>query len=174
MAIISVGPSLGSVGQLLNVNVNSSVLPFLVTLNRDGAILSVVFDTILMLFALWAFVKHTLEAKTFNGGWSVNVLVKTLVADHLLYFVCNLAWLSLPISTYTSELNFHVVLLLHTVYYVVSALVVVSGPQMVISLRTTENKTREEGGTLDGEVSAIRFGIREPPTQSGSAMEDGF
>ncbi|KAH7906834.1 hypothetical protein BJ138DRAFT_575574 [Hygrophoropsis aurantiaca] len=44
-------------------------------------------DTVLLFFALWAFVRHSLEARTLHGGWSVNVLVKTLVADHLLYFV---------------------------------------------------------------------------------------
>ncbi|KAH7907821.1 hypothetical protein BJ138DRAFT_1210340 [Hygrophoropsis aurantiaca] len=168
----SVGPaSIGSAVQL--VNVNPSMLPLLNTLNQDSTILSITFDTILLFFALWAFVIHALEAKTLNNGWSINVLVRTLMADHLLYFICNLVWLSLPISTYNStELNFLIVLL-HAVYYAVSALVVVAGPRMVISLRTTEKKTRGEGATLEAEVSTIWFGIGEPPTQSESAMEEG-
>ncbi|KAH7907234.1 hypothetical protein BJ138DRAFT_1116864 [Hygrophoropsis aurantiaca] len=170
----SVGTAIGNVAQFVNVNPSALVLPSLIPINRYCMIISIVFDTILLFFALWAFVKHALEAKTLEGGWSINVLVKTLVADHLLYFVCNLAWLSLSlaVTTYAAEpIVFRI--LLYTAYYVVSALTVVSGPRMVISLRTTENKTRGEGGTLEDEVSAIRFGIRELPTQSESVMEEG-
>ncbi|KAH7906145.1 hypothetical protein BJ138DRAFT_1117838 [Hygrophoropsis aurantiaca] len=168
---ISVGSTIGSVVQI--VSLNPSAFPY--TINQDFTILSIVFDTILLLFALWAFAKHALEAKTLEGGWSINVLVRTLVADHLLYFICNLVWLSLSFAINLSPNgNLDVsCMLLYTGYYVSNALVVISGPRMVISLRTTESKTRGEGGTLEGEVSTIRFGIQEPPTQSESVMEEG-
>ncbi|KAH7902944.1 hypothetical protein BJ138DRAFT_1184627 [Hygrophoropsis aurantiaca] len=167
----SIGPAIGSVMQ--SVNTNSSAAPFILTLTRDGMIISAIFDTILLFFALWAFVKHTAEAKALNGRWSINALVSTLVADHLLYFVCNLTWLSLPIATaYSTEVNVASGML-DNMFYVFNALVIVFGPRMVISLRTTENKTRGEGGTLEGEVSTIRFDIREPPTHLESIMEEG-
>ncbi|KAH7907647.1 hypothetical protein BJ138DRAFT_1159642 [Hygrophoropsis aurantiaca] len=167
----SIGPAIGRVGQ--SVNINYSAVPFLNTLNQDITILSIVFDTILLFFALWAFVVHTLEAKTLDGGWSINVLVRILMADHLLYFVCYLIWLSISLATaYGTEVNFFDALL-SDMLNIFNALVVVAGPHMVINLRTAENKTRGEGGTLQGEVSTIRFGIREPPTQSESVMEEG-
>ncbi|KAH7907741.1 hypothetical protein BJ138DRAFT_445012 [Hygrophoropsis aurantiaca] len=95
---LSIGSPVGSVVQPVSVDNNSPTSSFLITLTRDSTILPIVFDTILMLFALWAFVKHALEAKTSNGGWRINVLVSILVADHLLYFICNLAWLSLILA----------------------------------------------------------------------------
>ncbi|KAH7904593.1 hypothetical protein BJ138DRAFT_1236717 [Hygrophoropsis aurantiaca] len=166
---ISVGPTIGNVVEVVDINFSA----FYLTSNLDSILLSIVFDIILLLFVLWAFVIHALEAKTLDGGWSLNVLVKTLVADHLLYFLCNLIWLSLCIATdYSTEPNL-LDALANTMYHVFSALVVVAGPRMVISLRTTENKTRGEGATLEGEVSTIRFGVREPPAQSESAMEEG-
>ncbi|KAH7906922.1 hypothetical protein BJ138DRAFT_565041 [Hygrophoropsis aurantiaca] len=169
--LVSLGPAIGSVMQPLTVN--PSAKSFVNILGRDATILSVVFDTILLLFALWAFVKHALEAKTLDGGWSINVLVRTLVADQLLYFICYLAWQSLSVTTnYNAEFDIFGILV-DNVLAVFNALVVVAGPRMVISLRTTENKMRGEGGTLEGEVSTVRFGIREPPTQSESDMEEG-
>ncbi|KAH7904416.1 hypothetical protein BJ138DRAFT_1237836 [Hygrophoropsis aurantiaca] len=151
-AYTSLGPTVGSVEQ--SIQTNHSALPFINTLNYDSTILSIVFDIILLLFALWAFVKHTLEAKSLNGGWSINVLVRTLVADHLLYFICNLTWLLLSIATNVIQIYF-LAMLLGNLFCVVNALVVVAGPRMVISLRTTETKTRGEGGTLEGEVRVV-------------------
>ncbi|KAH7907822.1 hypothetical protein BJ138DRAFT_1104000 [Hygrophoropsis aurantiaca] len=162
----SVSPAIGSVMQL--VGINPSAFPY--AMNQDSTILSIVFDTILLLFALWAFVKHALGAKTLAGGWYINVLVRTLVADHLLYFICNLIWMSLSLAIINlngSNLNVSH-MLLYAGYYVFNPLVVIFGPCMVINLRTTESKTRGEGGTLEGEVSAVQFGIQEPPTQSES------
>ncbi|KAH7907648.1 hypothetical protein BJ138DRAFT_459526 [Hygrophoropsis aurantiaca] len=92
--VTSVGPAIGSVAQVINENPSA----FLNIMDEDNIILTIVFDTILVFFALWAFVKHALEARTLNGGWSINVLVRTLMADHLLYFVCNLTWMSLTIA----------------------------------------------------------------------------
>ncbi|KAH7905251.1 hypothetical protein BJ138DRAFT_1130590 [Hygrophoropsis aurantiaca] len=170
--VTSIGPAIGSVTQA--VNENSSAFPS--TIDDDGTILLMVFNSILTFFALWAFVKHALEARTMDGGWSINVLVRTLVADHLLYFVCNLAWLLLALAnTYGTEVSMISTGSPNRVFRAqpTDALVAVVGPRMVISIRTTENKTRGEGGTLEGEVSTIRFGIQEPPTQSESVMEEG-
>ncbi|KAH7903236.1 hypothetical protein BJ138DRAFT_1195599, partial [Hygrophoropsis aurantiaca] len=87
---------------------------------QDSTIVSLVFDGILLSFALRAFVIHALEAKTLNRGWSVNVLVRTIVTDHLVYFVCNIIWLSLVIaSKYLAEQN------------VFTTLAVLAGPRMV-------------------------------------------
>ncbi|KAH7907230.1 hypothetical protein BJ138DRAFT_1104489 [Hygrophoropsis aurantiaca] len=154
----SVRPAIGSVAQAISQNFSA----FPNAIDEDGAILSMVFDTILLLFALWAFLKHALEAQSLDGRWSINVLVRTLVADHLLYFVC-------ACNTGLNSLE----VLLGEVSSIFGALLVILGPRMVISLRTTENKTRGEGGTLEGEVSTIRFGIQEPPIQSESVMEEG-
>ncbi|KAH7903663.1 hypothetical protein BJ138DRAFT_1167787 [Hygrophoropsis aurantiaca] len=164
------GPALGSVVQGFVTNFPT----FLLTAERDNSILSVVFDSILLCFALWAFGKHALEAKTLNKGWSINVLVRTVVADHLLYFVCNLIWLSLALATTNAGDSYTILGILVNDLSILSAtLVVVAGPRMVISLRTIENKTRGEGETLEGEMSTIRFGVREPPAQSESVMEEG-
>ncbi|KAH7906436.1 hypothetical protein BJ138DRAFT_636082 [Hygrophoropsis aurantiaca] len=144
---------------------------FFLAVAHDSTIVSVVFDTVLLLLALWAFVRHALEAKTSDGRWSINVLVRTLVADHLVYFVCNLIWLSLSLASgYVTAANTE---WLDGALYVFNALVVVAGPRMVIGLRAMENKTRGEGGTFEVELSAIRVGIRELSTHSESVMEEG-
>ncbi|KAH7907872.1 hypothetical protein BJ138DRAFT_429004 [Hygrophoropsis aurantiaca] len=63
-----------------------------------------IFDAIVLVFALWAFVRHALEAKTSDGGWSINVLIRTLVADHLPYFVCFQIWMTLTLAAnYTTD-----------------------------------------------------------------------
>ncbi|KAH7903683.1 hypothetical protein BJ138DRAFT_1120141 [Hygrophoropsis aurantiaca] len=156
--------TIGSVTQIINYNYASADLVF-VTLGTT--ILCVVFDTVLLLFALCAFVRHAFQAKALDGRWSMNVLVRTLVADHLVYFVVNLTWMLLSLAeNYAAEE-------LNDVLYVFGALAIVAGPRMVISLRATEYKTRGEGGTLEGDLSTVRFGIREPPIQSESAMEEG-
>ncbi|KAH7907232.1 hypothetical protein BJ138DRAFT_1129315 [Hygrophoropsis aurantiaca] len=166
----SVGPAIGSVEQAITANLSAVSN----TMDQDSTILSIAFDSILLLFALWAFVKHALEAKTVNGGWSINVLVRTLVADHVLYFICNLIWLSLSIAANSVEFSVSSAILLGNTLDVFGALVVVAGPRMVISIRTTENKTRGKStATLEGEVSTVQFGVREQPTHSESVMEEG-
>ncbi|KAH7907865.1 hypothetical protein BJ138DRAFT_1103951 [Hygrophoropsis aurantiaca] len=156
--IVSVGPAIGSVTQ--NVSTNSSTYaPF----DQDGTFLPPVFDTIVLFFALWAFVRHVLEAKTLDGGWSVNVLVKTLVADHLVYFVCFQIWMTLAIAANYATHEPNTVILVGAFNFF-TALVVVVGPRMVISLRAIENKTRGEGVILGGNLSTIRFAVHEPPT----------
>ncbi|KAH7908162.1 hypothetical protein BJ138DRAFT_392530 [Hygrophoropsis aurantiaca] len=164
----SISPAIGSVTQ--NVNTNNSVA--LLVLAQDSTIVSVVFDSVMLLFALWAFVKHAFEAKTLLGKWSIDVLVRTLVTDQLVYFVCIQTCLSLSLATnYITESSSYVHLT--DVLDVFGALIVVAGPRMVISLRAMENKTKGEGGTLEGELSTVRFGNRELHTQSESVMEEG-
>ncbi|KAH7905102.1 hypothetical protein BJ138DRAFT_1165388 [Hygrophoropsis aurantiaca] len=165
--VIAVGPATGSVTQGTEIDPTAVFL-----LAQESTFVSVVFDIILLLFALWAFVRHALEAKTRDGGWFINVLVRTLVADHLMYFVCNLTWLVLILaSDYTN--NPEGSLMSQDVYFVFNALAVISGPGMVISLRAKEDKTRGEGETLGGEASTIQFGVPQLPTQLESVMEEG-
>ncbi|KAH7905931.1 hypothetical protein BJ138DRAFT_1226039 [Hygrophoropsis aurantiaca] len=166
-----ISPAIGSVTRMITTNASASAY---LSISVNDTIVSVVFDTVLLFFALWAFVRHALGEKTIDGGWSINVLVRTLVADHLLYFVCNLTWLSITLySNYIVELPTISGLLLDIMLCVFSPLVVIAGPRMVISIRAMENKTRGEGGTLEGEVSTIQFGVREPPTQPEIVIEEG-
>ncbi|KAH7904990.1 hypothetical protein BJ138DRAFT_1233765 [Hygrophoropsis aurantiaca] len=170
-SFISISPAIGSIEQ--NDDSNSSTTTFK-SLPGNITIIFVVFDTVLLSFALLAFVRHASEAKRLDGGWSINMLVRTLVADQLVYFVCYLVWMSINLATdYNSyqQTNVFTVLLNH-VYNISRALAVVAGPRMVISLRTIENKTRQEG-TIGGELSTIQFGVRELPAQSESVMEEG-
>ncbi|KAH7906835.1 hypothetical protein BJ138DRAFT_1117218 [Hygrophoropsis aurantiaca] len=163
--VISVSPTIGSVAQNFTLNAPSE----LVNLNQAAVYLAVAFDIILLFFALWAFVRHALEAKTLDGKWSINVLMRTLVADHLMYFIFNLTWLSLDLSSYFSSASELLNPLLAGMLSISSALAVIAGPHMMISLRETEKKMRGEGGTVAGEVSTVRFGTRE----SESGMEEG-
>ncbi|KAH7907907.1 hypothetical protein BJ138DRAFT_1128829 [Hygrophoropsis aurantiaca] len=163
--IVALGPAYGSVGQIPILNPSVFRLPV-----QDCAFPPVVFDTVLLFFALWAFVKHALEGKRVDGGWSVNVLVRTLVADHLMYFVCYLTWLSLNLAINYMTTGY---IQLVDILNVFNALAILSGPRMVISLRAMENQTRREGGTWEGELSTVCFDTREPLARSQSVMEDG-
>ncbi|KAH7907875.1 hypothetical protein BJ138DRAFT_1128861 [Hygrophoropsis aurantiaca] len=164
--VASVGPAIGSG----TISISSGASAYFL-LSKDVIFLPLGFDTIALLLALRAFVRHALETKTLGGGWSIHALVRTLVADHLAYFFCIQVWAALTIATNYATNDESTVL--PASLGVFSALVVVFGPHMVISLRVIENKTRGEGGTLEGEVSTIRFGVREPPTQSESVVEEG-
>ncbi|KAH7907904.1 hypothetical protein BJ138DRAFT_1103925 [Hygrophoropsis aurantiaca] len=166
---VSVSPVIGSVGQSVDLNASAFLLFY-----RDISILNVAFDTVLLFFALWAFVRHALEAKRLDGGWSINGLVRAMMANHLLYFVCYSVWLSLGLVTsYFTTLGDDSGALVDNLLDVLNALVVVAGPRMVISLRAQESKTRGEEGTSNGELSTIRFDTRELPTKSESAVENG-
>ncbi|KAH7907866.1 hypothetical protein BJ138DRAFT_428314 [Hygrophoropsis aurantiaca] len=92
--IVSISPAYGSVTQIMTSNTPT----FLVEAHAS-TILSAVFDVVLLFFALWAFVRHSLEAKKLHGGWSINVLVRTMVADHLMYYICYVIWLSIALAT---------------------------------------------------------------------------
>ncbi|KAH7907908.1 hypothetical protein BJ138DRAFT_1158899 [Hygrophoropsis aurantiaca] len=157
--VISVSPALGSVAQFTTINSDVFFLP-----PQDSTILSVVFDAILLMFALFAFVRHALEARKLDGGWSMSSLVRIIVADHMLYFICYLTWLAISLATNYIESGF---VLYTDVLSVFNALAVIAGPRMVISLRGHEQKTRDSGSAPDHEMSTIQFGVREPPAQSG-------
>ncbi|KAH7903878.1 hypothetical protein BJ138DRAFT_1131203 [Hygrophoropsis aurantiaca] len=167
---VSIAPTIGTVVELFNVN--DSAPAVLLALNITTVVFA--FDGVLVFFALWVFARHALEGKTLDGGWSINVLVRTMAADHLIYFFCNLTWLSLHVvAGYLTEISDSIISLTFALN-VFNVLAVIAGPRMVISLRQTEIKTRGEGGTLQGELSTIRFGVRDPPTQSeGTVVEGG-
>ncbi|KAH7907864.1 hypothetical protein BJ138DRAFT_427854 [Hygrophoropsis aurantiaca] len=170
-SFVSISPAIGSVEQY--VDSNPSTITFK-SLPQNITIVFVVFDTVLLAFALLAFVRHASETKRLEGEWSINMLVRTLVADQLMYFVCYLVWMSLTLATdynFYEEINLFTTWLNH-VYNVSRALAVVAGPRMVINIRAVENKTRW-GGTIGGELSAIQFGIRELPNKSESVMGEG-
>ncbi|KAH7903282.1 hypothetical protein BJ138DRAFT_171565 [Hygrophoropsis aurantiaca] len=107
--VISVSSALGSVAQYADINPTAFYPP-----PQDSTILSVLFDAILLTFAMFAFVRHAMEARRLDGGWSVNSLVRILVADHMLYFIwyvqtsstkvnltcCSyLTWMSISLAT---------------------------------------------------------------------------
>ncbi|KAH7904614.1 hypothetical protein BJ138DRAFT_1166234 [Hygrophoropsis aurantiaca] len=170
----SIGPAIGTIA--VYVYSHFSTMTFK-SLPLNITIVFVIFDTVLLFFALLGFVRHTLEAKRLDGGWSINMLVRTLMADHLMYFFCYLVWMSLSLTTdYNLEVNVFtdlITTLVNQLYFVSRALGVVAGPRMVISIRAIENKTRWGGGTTGGELSTIRFGIAEPATQLESGVEEG-
>ncbi|KAH7904006.1 hypothetical protein BJ138DRAFT_44995 [Hygrophoropsis aurantiaca] len=166
--VASISPAIGSIAQ--NVVYSNPSIDTIFA--QNSTIVSVVFNTVLLLFALWAFIRHALQAKTLDKGLSINAFVRTLVADHLVYFVCNLIWLSLSLaSDYFTEPN----VVLTGALNVFTSLAVIAGPRMVISIRAIENKTRREGVVLGGSLrlSTIRVAIREPPTQSERAIDVG-
>ncbi|KAH7920733.1 hypothetical protein BV22DRAFT_1132852 [Leucogyrophana mollusca] len=121
-------------------------------------------DVILLAFALFAAVKHALEARQLHGRWSINPLVKSLVADQIIYFIGNVLWQATTISmifpnSVAAQSPF--IVGLNSFF---NALAVVAGTRMVISLRARESKTVE--GTSHGELSTIQFGARDLPAQS--------
>ncbi|KAH7920721.1 hypothetical protein BV22DRAFT_1122604 [Leucogyrophana mollusca] len=80
--VLSVGP--GSVGSAIEEGLaDSSVLAPVLTI---AVIIQLAFDIVLLVVALFAAVKHALEARRLNNGWPTNPLVKALAADQFLYF----------------------------------------------------------------------------------------
>ncbi|KAH7907867.1 hypothetical protein BJ138DRAFT_427928 [Hygrophoropsis aurantiaca] len=167
-SLVSIDPAVGTVVAHIDTRfpaITAESLPLNITT------VTVVFDTVLLFFALLAFGRHSLGAKRWDGGWSINMLVKTLVADHLMYFLCYLVWMSLTlVIDYNTEAL--TMTLVNRLYNISRALAVVAGPRMVISIREIENTTMR-GGTMGGELSTIRFDIPELVTQSESAIEEG-
>ncbi|KAH7916097.1 hypothetical protein BJ138DRAFT_1097308 [Hygrophoropsis aurantiaca] len=140
--IVSIGPAIGSVMQSV---VNSNNSPSLGFLSLDSTIVSVVFDGVLLFFALWAFEMVYQCACENIGSGSFDIF---------------------PL------LNISIVLL-NNILNVFNALAVVAGPRMVISLRAQESKMRGVEGDLSEEISTVQFGITKPPTQSQSVMQEG-
>ncbi|KAH7903557.1 hypothetical protein BJ138DRAFT_1192402 [Hygrophoropsis aurantiaca] len=170
--VISVGPAVGSVEQIVNYNTSANI-PAAIT--QHSPIPSVIFDIVLLFFALQAFLKHVSEAKRLDGRWSINMLVRTLMADHLVYFVCYLTWMSISLAA--NYINYDLTvsssnILLDDVIGIFGALAIIAGPRMVISLRAQESRPRGLEGTSMGELSSVQFGIRDLPTQSESVIEE--
>lgn len=62
---------------------------FYAALNMATTAGQAAYDLIMMMFALacMAFIKHALQLRKVSGPWSVNSLVRLLVADQLVYFL---------------------------------------------------------------------------------------
>ncbi|KAH7921943.1 hypothetical protein BV22DRAFT_1049268 [Leucogyrophana mollusca] len=157
--VLAMGPSVGSV--LEEGDANLSVLEPWLTI---AIVLQLAFDTVVLVIALFASAKHALEARRLHGGWSINPLVQALVADQILYFLCYAVWqaLSVPLALPSSGAANSP--LLNALSMIFTALAVIAGPRMVISLRAYELKTRE--GTFREELSTIQFGARDLPPQA--------
>ncbi|KAH7921807.1 hypothetical protein BV22DRAFT_701377 [Leucogyrophana mollusca] len=174
-SILSLGPAVGSVGQEIDMDT-----PVFGGLPVIQASIQLAFDTILFGFALFAFSRHALEARALAGGWSVNPLVKLLAADQTLYFLCYAVFQALitPESLPSTAAQGPT---LDVVANVLFALIAIFGPRMVIRLRTEELRSRE--GTLQEQLSTIRFGSGDPsalPSVTGegegeleTVLEDG-
>ncbi|KAH7927424.1 hypothetical protein BV22DRAFT_1045350 [Leucogyrophana mollusca] len=174
---LSVGPnSFGSVTE------EEEVDPFAFgPLGVVDVMMQLSFDVILLAFALFAAVKHALEARRLHGAWSINPLVKALVADQIIYFVGprvtfthselarNVIWQAIVIPVILPNPNADGSPFMVILNDVFNAFAVSAGPHMVISLRAQELKTAE--GTSLGELSTIQFGARDLPAQSVEERE---
>ncbi|KAH7920104.1 hypothetical protein BV22DRAFT_825160 [Leucogyrophana mollusca] len=132
-------------------------------------IMELTFDVILLALALFAAVKHALEARRLHRTWSINPLVKSLVADQIIYFIVNVIWQAIVIPAILpnfSAAGSPFVIGLNNFF---NAFAVLAGPHAVISLRAQELKTVE--GTSHGELSTIQFGARDLPAQSVEERE---
>ncbi|KAH7926115.1 hypothetical protein BV22DRAFT_386758 [Leucogyrophana mollusca] len=163
-AILSVGPTIGSVEQ--EVDINGSIFGSLPTVQTS---VQLVFDTVLFAFALFALSRHVLEARALTRGWLVNPLVKFLAADQTPYFLCYALWQALTIPETLPTLSTTQSDTLDVVSNVLFAFIVIFGPRMVIRLRAEELRSRE--GTLQEELSTIRFGSGDPSALSSMTGE---
>ncbi|KAH7917965.1 hypothetical protein BV22DRAFT_922382 [Leucogyrophana mollusca] len=126
-------------------------------------------DLILLALALSAAVKHTLEARRLHGGWSINPLVKSLIADQIIYFIGNIIWQAAVISLiFPDSIAAGSPIMLGLAFFF-NGFVALAGPHMVISLRAQEHKTVE--GTSHGELSTIQFGTGDLPASSVQERE---
>ncbi|KAH7920102.1 hypothetical protein BV22DRAFT_824673 [Leucogyrophana mollusca] len=163
--ILSVGPdSIGSVAEE-GVLDPSAFEPLAVVYVMVG----LTFDMILLAFALFAAVKHALEARRLHEKWSINPLVKSLVADQIVYFIGNVIWQAISIYLMFPSSSTAGFLFMQGASSCFNGFAVFAGPHMVISLRAQEVKTVD--GTSQGELSTIQFGDRDLPAQSGEERE---
>ncbi|KAH7908081.1 hypothetical protein BJ138DRAFT_1208638 [Hygrophoropsis aurantiaca] len=173
--VTSISPTIGSVTQDINLNSPSELLPFL----QAMTILPVAFDTFVVLCTMGVS-KARFGSKEIGGRMVYQCACENLDGGSFgvfcLYIVLlhsNLTWLSLMVAAnyFTTELKVSGISF-YTATYFFTALVVVVGPRMVISLRAVE-KTRREGMILGTIQGTIRSGIREPLPQSETVMEIG-
>ncbi|KAH7922270.1 hypothetical protein BV22DRAFT_669832 [Leucogyrophana mollusca] len=162
--LLSAGPPIGSVTQ--EASTNPSALGSTPTVE---AAVALAFDTMMLAFAVFAFIIHAVESRRLTGHWSVNPLIKVLATDQTLYFFCYAVRQAIVIPMAAPTISLYDFSLLDGTSNLLSALVVIAGPRMVISLRARELKTREN--TFQEEVSTIRFGARDPPVRSIGDVE---
>ncbi|KAH7917822.1 hypothetical protein BV22DRAFT_1042181 [Leucogyrophana mollusca] len=164
--VVWFGAPIGSVSQ--QSILDSSVFGLLPTIQSA---VQLAFDTTVFGFALFAFVRHAQETRRIQGGWLVNPLMKLLVADQMLYFLCYVVWLMLVFVRDAPNLSPLVPsLILDAITNAMNVLVAITGPRMVISLRASEFRQRE--GPVQMELSTIQFKGREPLTRS--SVEGGL
>ncbi|KAH7917294.1 hypothetical protein BV22DRAFT_1135527 [Leucogyrophana mollusca] len=160
LGLIAMGGFVTFMGAVKTDSANSYALAHWLVVYRA---IQLAFDILLRAIALFGSVKHTLEAK----GWSVNPLVKALVADQIGYFVWYAVWQGTNLTT-TTGVDAGVSAL-EALNYIFGGFAIIAGPRMVISLRARELKTRE--GTLQTELSTIQFNVRGSPSQLDAEEE---
>ncbi|KAH7920729.1 hypothetical protein BV22DRAFT_1039504 [Leucogyrophana mollusca] len=164
-AVVAMGPnSQGSVDEEATLDY-SAFEPLIVIY----VMMQVTFNMILLAFALVAAVGHAREARRQHGTWSINPLVKALVADHMIYFIVQVLWQAMLIPMILPNIIPTESLELDGIISFFNAFAVSAGPRMVISLRGQELKTVE--GTSYGELSTIQFGAKDPPSLSVEERE---
>ncbi|KAH7920502.1 hypothetical protein BV22DRAFT_798954 [Leucogyrophana mollusca] len=128
--------------------------------------LELVFDVMIFVLALFAFLKHATEARELSGRWSVNPLMKLLVTDQMLYFLCYLALQAISFVISDPDINptEYADVVVNTTDDVLLGLAAILGPRMVLSLRAQEAKSGED--TFDAELTTIQFGARDLPLRS--------
>ncbi|KAH7909398.1 hypothetical protein BJ138DRAFT_1155385 [Hygrophoropsis aurantiaca] len=161
--IMSMGPSVGHV-----IEAGETDTSILEPWQTIYIVLELTFDTLLFIIALLASVKHTLEVKRMVKGWPINPLVKTMVADQIVYFILYAVWqaVSLPQGIPSSGAGYAALTGLTSLF---SGFMAIAGPRMVISLRAQELKARE--GTLPTELSTIQFDAQDLPSHSAASEE---
>ncbi|KAH7928966.1 hypothetical protein BV22DRAFT_157759 [Leucogyrophana mollusca] len=158
--VLAIGPnSIGSVAE--EDELDPAVLEPLGVVN---VLMQLTLDVILLAFALFAAVNHASEARKLHGGWSINPLVKSLVADQLIYFIGNVIWQATALSLLVPNSIAAGSVFMAGMNDFFGAFAVLAGPHMVISLRAKEIKTVKD--TSHGELSTIQFGARDLPAQS--------
>ncbi|KAH7906951.1 hypothetical protein BJ138DRAFT_1117110 [Hygrophoropsis aurantiaca] len=148
----SLGSAIGSVQQIAN-----SDPTVFGNYPLDITILFVSFDILVLLVALYAFMAHVLAARRTHAGWSANSLVKILMGDQILYFLCFVGWMIISLaSNYAVTYNEYEVLT--NILNILNALSVITGPRMVIRIRAHEVRGRRDETELGGEeLQTIRF-----------------
>ncbi|KAH7911242.1 hypothetical protein BJ138DRAFT_949464 [Hygrophoropsis aurantiaca] len=135
--IISVGgPSLGSFGE--ETDANPAFFP---TTPKIYLLILLAFSVILFAFAIVAFVKHALQNKASHGSWAINPLIKLLITDHTLYFLCYTIVQAVMLAKFIVGMPL-VALWMLTIQNVLQPLLVIFGPRMVLTLRVKDRDAK--------------------------------
>ncbi|KAH7911245.1 hypothetical protein BJ138DRAFT_949713 [Hygrophoropsis aurantiaca] len=131
--IISVGPSLGSFAEESDANP-----AFYPTTPKVTLPIILAFDVILFALAIVAFVKHALQSKASHGSWAINSLLKLLITDHILYFLCYMVLQAVLLAKFIVGPLMWMI----TVQMVLDPLVLIFGPRMVLTLRVRDRDAK--------------------------------